>query len=111
MDCLPISLKMINLEKREEIISLYDTYTRLLTDKQRMYFEEYYYLDMTLQEIASNHNVSRNAVFDQIKKTISICDKYEEILNLVKIKKEINECIDSNDIVFIKDRLNKIIEE
>ena len=88
MDYLPISLIMNDLEKREEVINLYDTYTGLLTAKQRMYFEEYYYDDMTLQEIASNHDVSRNAVFDQIKKTINLCKKYEEILNLVKIKRD-----------------------
>ena len=63
---------MIDLEKREEVIALYDIYNELLTDKQKMYFEEYYYCDMTLQEIASLHNISRNAVFDQLKKTISI---------------------------------------
>ena len=111
MDYLPISLTMIDLEKREEVITLYDTYIGLLTNKQRMYFEEYYFDDMTLQEIASNHEVSRNAVFDQIKKTIGLCAKYEENLNLVKTKKEIKECIKSNNIDEIKKRLIKIIEE
>ena len=48
---------MIDLEKREEVIALYDIYNELLTDKQKMYFEEYYYCDMTLQEIASLHNI------------------------------------------------------
>lgn len=36
-----------------------------------MYFEEYYYCDMTLQEIASLHNISRNAVFDQLKRQLA----------------------------------------
>lgn len=62
---------MIDLEKREEVIALYDIYNELLTDKQKMYFEEYYYCDMTLQEIASLHNISRNAVFDQLKRQLA----------------------------------------
>ncbi len=28
---------MIDLEKREEVIALYDIYSELLTDKQKMY--------------------------------------------------------------------------
>ena len=38
--------------------------------------------DLTLSEIAENLNVSRNAVFDQIKKTVSILEDYENTSNL-----------------------------
>ncbi|MDE7213906.1 MAG: DNA-binding protein, partial [Anaeroplasmataceae bacterium] len=58
----------MTFEKREEIISLYDAYGLLLTDKQRDYFESYYFDDLSISEIASNFEVSRNAVFDQIKR-------------------------------------------
>ncbi|MDE5547316.1 MAG: DNA-binding protein, partial [Anaeroplasmataceae bacterium] len=58
----------MTFEKREEIISLYDTYGVLLTDKQKNYFERYYFDDLSITEIASNFEVSRNAVFDQLKR-------------------------------------------
>ena len=73
----------MTFEKREEIISLYDAYGLLLTDKQRDYFESYYFDDLSISEIASNFEVSRNAVFDQIKRVNLILMDYEEKLKIV----------------------------
>ena len=41
---------------------LYDFYGELLTPKQREFFESYYFDNLTLQEIADNHGISKNAV-------------------------------------------------
>lgn len=68
--------------ERDIIISLYDIYHNLLTDKQRMYFEDYYYADLSLSEIADNYNVSRNAVHDQLKRTVGELEEYENKLHL-----------------------------
>ncbi|MDE7384837.1 MAG: DNA-binding protein, partial [Anaeroplasmataceae bacterium] len=73
----------MTFEKREEIISLYDTYGVLLTDKQKNYFESYYFDDLSITEIASNFEVSRNAVFDQLKRVNLILMEYEEKLKIV----------------------------
>ncbi|MDE7100539.1 MAG: hypothetical protein K2O05_01640 [Anaeroplasmataceae bacterium] len=73
----------MTLEKREEVINLYDVYQDLLTDKQKSYFEEYYFDDLSIGEIAENHAVSRNAVFDQLKRVIGILKDYEAKLKLV----------------------------
>lgn len=102
---------MISLDKREELISLFDTYSSLLTEKQKMYFEEYYFDDFSLAEIALNHNISRNAVFDQIKKTISILEKYEANLHMLRCKEIINQALEIDDIRKIKELLSKINEE
>ena len=102
---------MIDLEKREEVIALYDIYNELLTDKQKMYFEEYYYCDMTLQEIASLHNISRNAVLKKIKKTISICEKYENSLHNLKNQKLLNQALELNSLNDIKEIIKNIIKE
>ena len=67
---------------RNEIIKLYDIYHNLLTDKQKMYFEDYYYADLSLSEIADNYGVSRNAVHDQIKRTVNELEIYENKLKL-----------------------------
>ena len=73
----------MTLEKREEIIRLYDTYGCLLTDKQKNYFEAYYFDDLSISEISTNHEVSRNAVFDQLKRILMILLDYEEKLKIV----------------------------
>lgn len=99
------------LKQRELVISLYDIYSSLLTDKQKMYFEEYYYCDMTLQEISQEHNVSRNAVFDQIKKTINLCEKYESSIHKLQILKLLNETLKKDNISDIKEDILSIIDK
>ena len=95
-------------DSREYIIELYDIYGSLLTDKQRMYFEEYYFMDLSLQEIADNYEISKNGVFDQIKRTIHTLELYEEKLMLSKKIDKINSLnIDDN----IKEEIIMIIKE
>ena len=74
----------MNIENRVELIELYDLYFELLTDKQKQYFEEYYFDDLSIGEIASNHEISRNAVHDQIKKVIKNLEDYESKIGLLK---------------------------
>lgn len=74
----------MTLEKREEIIGYYDTYGILLTEKQKAYFESYYFDDLSITEIASNFDVSRNAVFDQLKRVNAILLDYEKKLHFVE---------------------------
>lgn len=72
------------LEKKEHYIILFDFYENLLTLKQREYFKDYYFTDMSLAEIANEKGISRNAVFDQLKKIYVLLDEYEEKLSLFK---------------------------
>ncbi len=98
----------MTFDKREELISLYDVYGCLLTDKQKSYFEEYYFDDLSFSEIASNHGISRNGVFDQIKRVANILSEYEEKLNLLrKIRKIEDLRLDDN----IKNEILEIIKE
>ena len=73
------------LEKKEHYSMLFDFYGSLLTEKQQDYFSDYYLNDLSLMEISTYYNVSRNAVFDQIKKTLKILDDYEEKLHLCEL--------------------------
>lgn len=88
------------LEKALEIIELYDLYQALLTDKQKEYLEAYYFDNYSISEISENLNVSRNAVHDQLKKTVKKLYDFEEKLNLknleVKRNEVINKLIDIN---------------
>jgi len=70
------------LEKTTKMNMLYDFYQTLLTDKQREYMELYYYEDYSLGEIATETNVSRQAIYDNIKRTEQILMNYEEKLQL-----------------------------
>ena len=74
----------MTIEQREELIELYDVYYSLLTEKQKEYFEEYYFDDLSISEIAANHDISRNAVHDQLKRVIANLEDYEQKLQLIK---------------------------
>lgn len=97
----------MNIIKREELIGLYEIYGDLLTDKQKEYFEFYYYDDLSLGEIAINNNVSRNAVYDMLKKTETILEHYEEVLKIFDKTNRILKLIDDNNI----DGIKKILKE
>lgn len=76
------------LDKKEYLNQLYDLYGSLLTDKQKLYFEHYYQEDYSLQEISDLYHVSRNAIFDHLKKVEEHLIDFEEKLNLLKHKLE-----------------------
>ena len=40
------------MKEREYLIILYDFYSELLNDKQRQYFEDYYFNNLSLGEIS-----------------------------------------------------------
>lgn len=89
--------------------NLYDCYYKLLTDKQRNYFEEYYFSNLSLGEIADTYNVSRNAVYKQIQNTIKKLIEYEEKLNLFQKKEYINKIIEKANDKLIKEELKKVL--
>lgn len=72
---------------------LYDLYSNLLTEKQRMYFEDYYFNNLSLSEMAENYDVSRNAIFKQIHIVTDKLEEYEKKLELYKKKKSIENII------------------
>ena len=63
---------------------LFDFYQALLTDKQRSYMELYYLDDNSLGEIAESYGVSRQAVYDNIRRTEAMLEEYEEKLCLLE---------------------------
>ncbi|MBN8207449.1 putative DNA-binding protein [Bacillus sp. NTK071] len=70
------------LEKTMRINSLFDFYQSLLTPKQRNYMALYYLDDYSLGEIAEEFQVSRQAVYDNIKRTEQMIEEYEAKLLL-----------------------------
>ncbi|UXT61620.1 putative DNA-binding protein [Staphylococcus aureus] len=60
----------------------FDFYQSLLTNKQRNYLELFYLEDYSLSEIADTFNVSRQAVYDNIRRTGDLVEDYEKKLEL-----------------------------
>ncbi|HCW8624068.1 TPA: putative DNA-binding protein [Staphylococcus aureus] len=61
---------------------LFDFYQSLLTNKQRNYLELFYLEDYSLSEIADTFNVSRQAVYDNKRRTGDLVEDYEKKLEL-----------------------------
>lgn len=91
------------------ITQLFDYYGKLLTDKQREYFTDYYIENLSLSEIAENYDVSRNAVFKQIKEAENKLRFYEENLNLLKNSIEISKLLENVKDERIKEKIEKLI--
>ncbi|MCQ2556454.1 putative DNA-binding protein [Ligilactobacillus equi] len=70
------------LEKTNRINALFEFYEPLLTEKQMNYIALYYRDDYSLGEIAENYEVSRQAVYDNIRRTEKILEEYETKLQL-----------------------------
>jgi len=72
------------MDKTLEFTLLLDFYGELLTEKQREIFGAYYLYDLSLAEISEQHEVSRQAVHDIIKRTEKKLVDYETKLKLVE---------------------------
>lgn len=70
---------------------LYDFYGDLLTDRQKEIYEAYVMENLSLAEIAQEYEISRQSVFDLIKRVDNTLNEYEEKLHLVKKFIEIKE--------------------
>ncbi|WP_268913045.1 putative DNA-binding protein [Lentilactobacillus sp. SPB1-3] len=84
----------MELEKNNYINSLFAFYEPLLTGKQASYLELYYANDYSLGEIAEEFSVSRQAVYDNIKRSEKILISYEQKLNLYKNYTDRNSKLD-----------------
>ena len=94
------------MDKKIYLNNLYDYYSELFTDKQKEYFEDYHFNDLSLSEIAENNNVSRNAVHGQIKIIEEKLEYYESILNLYEKACKIRAIIEDIE----EEKKNKIEE-
>jgi predicted DNA-binding protein YlxM (UPF0122 family) len=72
----------MEIEKNNRINSLFEFYSTLLTEKQMNYIELYYADDYSLGEIAEEFQVSRQAVYDNIRRTEKLLEGYEQKLHL-----------------------------
>ena len=78
----------MEIEQVIKISQLYDFYSELLSEKQKQYLNDYYFNDFSLTEISENYDISKQAVSNNIKRTITELEHYEEKLNLIKLNNE-----------------------
>ncbi|MFJ6412060.1 hypothetical protein CHI12_10195 [Terribacillus saccharophilus] len=104
------------LEKTTRMNYLFDFYQALLTPKQRSYMEMYYLEDLSLGEIAETFEVSRQAVYDNIRRTEAMIESYEKKLHLYDRFKERSTLLDELEEIMdssqsgAKDLIQKIKE-
>lgn len=105
------------IEKTIRVTALYDFYHTLLTPKQRDAMELHFMDDLSLVEIAEELEVSKQAVSDNIKRTIKMLEDYENKLRLYeKMQKrstiidEIREVSNDSSLMELLDNLEKIDE-
>jgi len=75
------------LEAQIEISELFHIYGDLLSDRQRTFIHLYYDENLTLSEIAVQHDISRQAVHDAIKHGRTALSRYESTLHLLERKR------------------------
>ena len=61
---------------------LYDFYGPLLKDRHREVFEQYILNDLSLSEIAQRYDITRQGVYDIVKRGSRKLEEYEEKLQL-----------------------------
>jgi predicted DNA-binding protein YlxM (UPF0122 family) len=71
------------LEKTNRINLLFDFYGPLLTEKQRTFLKCHYHDDYSLGEIAADFAISRQAVYEHLKRAEQVLESYERKLGLL----------------------------
>ncbi|MEE3342490.1 MAG: hypothetical protein VZS44_00155 [Bacilli bacterium] len=97
------------MNRRDYLIVLYDYYSELFNDKQRSYFEDYYFNNLSLSEISDNIGISRNAIHKVIK---SVEDKllfYEEKLKIYDKDLKLRNIINNVDDKEVKSELERLV--
>jgi len=96
------------MEKLIYLNNLFDLYGQLLTNKQQLYFKEYYFNNLSYGEISEKYNISRNAIFRQLKIIEEKLEFYEEKLKLYNKKQKISDIIKLINNKNIRDDLENL---
>ena len=93
---------------RYSVLFLY--YKNLFSEKQRLYLELYLEENNSLTEIAEGFKVTRQAVFDNIKRGFKQLDEYEKKLEIFKKEKELKMKLEGLKENFSMKKLEEIIK-
>ena len=96
------------MDNRDYLVMLYDFYCELFNDKQKEYFEEYYFNNLSLSEISEKLGVSRNAIHKSIQAIEEKLNFYEEKLKLYKKSMLIHDILEKVNDKEIKEMLEEL---
>ena len=97
------------MNERDYIIMLYDFYGELFNEKQKQYFEDYYFHNLSLGEISNNLGVSRNAIHKVLQGVEEKLKFYEEKLELFRKNQMICDIIELEKDSEIQRMLKELI--
>lgn len=97
------------MDNRDYMVMLYDFYGELFNERQREYFEEYYFNNLSLSEIGEKLGVSRNAIHKGIQGVEEKLVFYEEKLGLYKKNSIICDIMEKVNDDNIKKELERLI--
>ena len=82
---------MEKLEKTIRYTNLFNIYKSQLSSSQLEMINDYFFLDLSISEIAENRNISRAAVDDAINKGIAKLDELEANLKIYEKSQNIRQ--------------------
>ncbi len=101
------------MPKDLDVSLLLDIYGGLLTDKQRAFLEFYYNDDLSLAEIAENEGITRQGVYDIVKRAKDQLVNYENKLlineRFQKIYNQADDILSGNDATKCAKKIKDII--
>ena len=97
------------MENRDYLIILYDFYSELFNEKQRLYFENYYLENLSLSEISENLKVSRNAIHKSLQSMEEKLLFYERVLEAYKKNQQLRAIIEEIENEEIKKKLKGLV--
>ena len=72
----------MQIDDKIEVIKLFEIYGCLLTEKKVKLFELYFCEDLSINEIADEFGISKNAVYNSVIDSAKKLKQYEEKLNI-----------------------------
>lgn len=98
-------------DKLVQIALLFDFYGQLLTEKQIEIVDMYYNNDLSLGEISEQKGISRQGVYDTLRRAEKTLYQYEEKLGLVdrflKQKEDMQKTIEMLDELINKEEFKR----
>lgn len=84
-----------DLTDRLRAIRLFDIYGRLLTEHQQRLLQLYFLSDLSLAEIAERFEVTRQAVFDTLRRSTLELERVEASLQMMESRRHLAHRLDA----------------
>ena len=91
-----------DLTDRLRAIRLFDIYGRLLTEHQQRFLQLYYLNDLSLTEIAERFEVTRQAVFDTLRRSTVELERVEASLQMMESRRHLAHRLDALEAAMLR---------